>query len=598
MKITSKRLLALLLSVIMVISMLPVTALADTATDPVATIDTQGYATLEDALTAAAATDDDTVIQLADGEFEWGSVKFPATLKNTTIKGADNKGTILKNSSLVSSDGNAVHYEGITIDGIVFDNSQIVFTGARGGEVVYKNWTITNCEFKDINSTANAAVHFNLNSDETFENLTFTNNVIDGVSGTGASGLRANYLSGNVTVTGNNIQNVAWNAIQLINAQNLDSMTIEDNILASDADEGIANLHNVTAASLSITGNQFNVKDEQPGIAYLASGDVSGNYWGGGAPANLPEGVTYTTYYTALNADGTIDPNSKEEEPSAAAPVAKIGETTYTSLQDALDAAVLAGDTVTVTLLDDIDLTGTIWTPVYFDSYRADGANTLVIDGQNKTITGLSDMLFSGVWTGTKLEVKNLTIAEAEIQHDVNDAENIGVGAIIGNVSAVREMVLTNVKLTNSHVEGGHWTGGLVGYVAGYSGNDGPVFTTVTVTGCEITNSIITGKGSVGGVVGHATGDAWTAFNVESASVSNNTITSTGSSTNKAGAIMGTIGAAGTAQTTNGTTLTGGVSVAATVSGNTVTSNNETITTIYGLTKKSLYPKLNPFGAI
>lgn len=45
---------------------------------------------------------------------------------------------------------------------------------------------------------------------------------------------------------------------------------------------------------------------------------------------------------------------------------------------------------------------------------------------------------------------------------------------------------------------------------------------------------------------------------------------------------MGTIGAAGTAQTTNGTTLTGGVNVAVTESGNVAKSNGIDITTVYG----------------
>ena len=262
--------------------------------------------------------------------------------------------------------------------------------------------------------------------------------------------------------------------------------------------------------------------------------------------------------------------------------VADVNGVRYKDLNKALNAAVTAGDSVTVTLLDHINLTGETWTPVYFNSYIAAGANTLVIDGKGKTITGLSDMLFSGVWTGTKLEIKDLTIDNANIVNDAADTENKGVGAIVGNVSAIKELVLNNVHLTNSHVEGGHWTGGFIGYAAGYSGNDGPVFTTITIKNCSVTDSTISGKGSVGGIVGHATGDAWTSFAVEGSTITDNTITSTGSSTNKAGIVMGTIGAAGTAQTTNGTTHTGGVFVAVTESGNTATSSGNRVKTVYG----------------
>ena len=66
------------------------------------------------------------------------------------------------------------------------------------------------------------------------------------------------------------------------------------------------------------------------------------------------------------------------------------------------------------------------------------------------------------------------------------------------------------------------------------------------------------------------------------ATVSDNTITSTGSSANKAGSVMGTIGAAGQSATAGGETKQGGVAVAATTSGNAVTSAATTITTIYG----------------
>ena len=314
-----------------------------------------------------------------------------------------------------------------------------------------------------------------------------------------------------------------------------------------------AALENVSASNLSITSNSDYC------VGYLA---------GGGTVTNG----------TVSNVTAT----ASGEPITAADVVAYVNDEIYFSLQEALDAAIVAGDTVTVVIANDVDLTGTTWNPVYFDSYKSNGANTLIIDGNGKTITGLSDMLFSGVWTGTKLEIKNLTIDKATIKHDVNDEENIGVGAIIGNVSAVKEFVLTNVKLTNSYVEGGHWTGGFVGYIAGYSGNDGPVFTTVTITGCTVEKCEIVSKGSVGGVVGHATGDSWTSFGIEESTITGNKITSTGSSTNKAGIVAGTIGAAGTASTTNGTTLTGGVSVSVTESGNKATSNGTVITTVYG----------------
>ena len=116
----------------------------------------------------------------------------------------------------------------------------------------------------------------------------------------------------------------------------------------------------------------------------------------------------------------------------------------------------------------------------------------------------------------------------------------------------------------------------------GYSGNDGPVFMTLTIDGCSVTDSTITGKGSVGGIIGHGSCSAWTDVIIVNSTVSGNTITSTGSSNNKAGSVMGTIGAAGQPTTADGVTKTGGMSVSVTTADNTVKSADKVITTIYG----------------
>ena len=262
-------------------------------------------------------------------------------------------------------------------------------------------------------------------------------------------------------------------------------------------------------------------------------------------------------------------------------PVAKIGDVQYKSLQAALDAAAAGTGNVTVEILRNIDLTGIDWNPV---TVSDPGYPSITVNGNNDTITGLNDMLFSGTWAGNSgLIINDLTIANSNIVHDENDsAGNIGVGAFIGFPQASETITLNNCHLVNSTVEGGHWTGGLIGYAAGYAGEDGPVFMNLTIKNCSVKGSTITGKGSVGGIIGHGSGNAWTNVVIKETTVSGNTITSTGSSTNKAGAIMGTIGAAGQPTTVNGVTHTGGATVSATVSGNTVKSNNVEITTIYG----------------
>ena len=179
--------------------------------------------------------------------------------------------------------------------------------------------------------------------------------------------------------------------------------------------------------------------------------------------------------------------------------------------------------------------------------------------------------------------INDLTIADSNIVNDKDDtAGTVGVGAFIGYPQASETITLNNCHLINSTVEGGHWTGGLIGMAGGYNGNDGPVFMNLTITGCSVKDSVITGKGSVGGLMGHASCAAWTKVVVENTVVSGNTVASTGSSNEKAGAVFGTVGAAGQETTADGETKVGGQFVAATVKNNTVTSNGTTITTIYG----------------
>ena len=274
---------------------------------------------------------------------------------------------------------------------------------------------------------------------------------------------------------------------------------------------------------------------------------------------------------------GSSNPDGNDE----AKVVASVDGVEYTDLQSALNAAVAGSGNVVVEILEDVDLTGIDWQPV---TVSAPNYPFVTVQGNGHTITNLNNMLFAGTWAGNSgLVIKNLTIADSDIQNDVDDIKgSVGVGAFVGFPQASAVVTLQNCHLVNSKVTGGHWTGGLVGYAAGYAGSDGPVFMNLTITGCSVVGSTITGKGSAGGVIGHGTGNGWTNLVIEDTIVRDNVVTSTGSSTNKAGAVVGTIGAAGQSTTVNGVTHTGGVSVDATVAGNDVTSNGTVITTIYG----------------
>ena len=552
------------------------------------------YSSLQEAFAAAQSGETITLVANTDENILVGNENLKPYNKSVKVEGNGLEATGGWNFG--RDDNNADNGE-ITINNVKFSNKGVAV-------VEFKNVTITNCVFDNITSEL-AAIR--VICDDSTDEVTLTGNTITNVSCENASGIRVRGAK-DATVSDNVITNVNFTSILFEGTTN-NNLVIKNNVIKNWAYANGSAANDGRAIRIAKGEGTCNVEDNAMIIDYSAPEEfvkVDGNtskvsfdknYWDAEepkAPAHYNTVVEVDSYYAAF------DETTKElSDLRTINYVAQIGDVKYSSLQDALNYAVTAADEVTVTLLDNINLQGKTWTPVYFNSYIAQGTNTLIIDGKDKTISNLTDMLFSGTWTGKKLEVKNLTISEANINHDVEDTNNVGVGAIVGNISATEKIVFDNVKLVESHVEGGHWTGGLIGYAAGYSGNDGPVFTNIDIKNCEISGSTIVGKGSVGGVVGHATGDAWTSFGVEATTISDNTITSTGSSNNKAGIVMGTIGAAGTEKTTNNISNTGGVFVSVTESGNTAKSNETAITRIYGrqgsstgiltLTKGGLY---------
>ena len=219
--------------------------------------------------------------------------------------------------------------------------------------------------------------------------------------------------------------------------------------------------------------------------------------------------------------------------------VAKIGDTEYPTLADAFAATDKTGDTV-IELLDDINMTGKSWTPVSVDGYHGQGVITL--NGNGKTITGLSAPLFAGGFAGKSgIVIKDLTIAGADINDTTN---NQGIGAFINCVDSMTRIELDNCHLKNSKIvsTGGARVGGLIGWTSGYNNqNDGPVDTKVTLTNCSVENVTIEAKGSVGGLIGHAGANPATYHTITGCTVKDSTLkcTETGKSW-RVGDLVGT----------------------------------------------------------
>ncbi len=249
----------------------------------IAKIGEKSYTNINEAL--AEVKDGDT-IELMTGTFELGEVRLPDEIVNVTIKGAADKATVIKNSIILSDDAESMNYSGVTFDGIVFENSYISLTDIEGA--IYKDWTITNCEFLKLVTPGVSTPVFSYTSKSTngkMNGFTFTNNVIDGASGKSNSGIRLGRSAGKVLISNNTIKNVEWNAMQIWSmaedAENSTILEISNNTISEiGAKEGMINLDKIEC-KIILSGNTITRKIEnQPYLCYLATTpELSGNTW-------------------------------------------------------------------------------------------------------------------------------------------------------------------------------------------------------------------------------------------------------------------------------------------------------------------------------
>ena len=305
----------------------------------------------------------------------------------------------------------------------------------------------------------------------------------------------------NVTATG---------CIKGLLQKDIEGSTDEQKVTIEANGTGISGDFNITAEmDAEAAKNEFNI------TAGTFPGGINNDYLAPGANFDATTGEVKMSY------------------------VAKIGDTEYPTLADAFAAANKTGDTV-IELLDDINMTGKNWTPVGVDGYHGQGVITL--NGNGKTITGLSAPLFAGGFAGKSgIVIKDLTIAGADINDTTN---NQGIGAFINCVDSMTRIELDNCHLKNSKIvsTGGARVGGLIGWTSGYNNqNDGPVDTKVTLTHCSVENVTIEAKGSVGGLIGHAGANPATYHTITGCTVKDSTLkcTETGKSW-RVGDLVGT----------------------------------------------------------
>ena len=235
--------------------------------------------------------------------------------------------------------------------------------------------------------------------------------------------------------------------------------------------------------------------------------------------------------------------------------------------------------TLVIEITQDFD--GSAYGAVDLNSYSATGVDNIIINGNGHVISNLANPLINHNWTGKKIEINDLTIKDPAI--NIADAGSNGVGAFFGYINCNEETIFNNCHVIGGSVKGGHWTGGIYGYAAGYSGNDGPVFLTVTLNDCSVEGVTIEGPGSTGALAGHAMGDAWTKVVANNFVAKDNAVKTTANESPRSGYLFGTISAAGEEKTVAGVTHTGGAYVNnVTLSGNTAATYNTACYNYYG----------------
>lgn len=334
-----------------------ISGIDESVLNAVAKIGNVYYGFISEALKGAQEGD---TVQLLPGEIEEETIKMPAELKDVTILGAEGKATTIKNTTIMAADGNSISYEGLTFDGIVFDNSNIVLTGWRTNGAAFSDITVTNCEFKNIvRDTNQAAVHVNVDTNtEAVDGFTFTNNVINGVSGASNSGV---YLqaTGEILFDNNVISNVAFRPMIVSVSDKdgvADTLTITNNTFSGSPVgrlQALGTGSGTDNVELTVNENIFSDITDAQQICFWSfneettTNDFTDNYYSVDIAAN-PAKIYYNAaaenvedlndigvypLYTRLNEDGTIDRTS-----SIDAPVACIDGVYYNTVEGAAEA--------------------------------------------------------------------------------------------------------------------------------------------------------------------------------------------------------------------------------------------------------------------
>lgn len=276
--------------------------------------------------------------------------------------------------------------------------------------------------------------------------------------------------NGNLTVTGNGTIDAKENDCYTFDVQDGGVLTIKDGTFTGNIScVYLLNQAGTGVSTCNIEGGTFSIKQLAPDVqddkyryllncldASYASNTVKFNVTGGSYvnfnPANnQAEGVETNFCAAGYEAVQNGDVWTVQK-----APVAKIGETTYTSLAEAFEDAQ---DGQTITVLTDIDLPSTIVV-----------GKQVTLDLAGKTISNTSDLWGGDNWSffsvranGNLTVTGNGTIDAKENDCYTFDVRNGGIltiknGTFTGNISCVYLINEAGTGVSTCNIEGGRFS--------------------------------------------------------------------------------------------------------------------------------------------
>ena len=383
----------------------------------------------------------------------WTSV-VPAN--GLTILGNNHTITNLNQPLLAGKGGPVVTVKGLTIADSnvgVAANENGLGTGAfmafadHSGTVVFEDCHLLNSTVTG-NERAAAFVAYS------YANLTIKDCSVEGctIKAVGSTAGLAAHVNGNTTIENSSVKNTKVTA------------TEDRTGKAAVAGAVVGTINNNTAFT-NVTASNNTVSNTGATPACEEVGRIVSGVW-------TVDGASYK-----LVAEGLfVDPTSEENDWFVlnAAGLANV---------NAKIADKSLGQGASVTLLDDIDFSGKVWTTV--DSHVDSGCYISQINGNGHTISNLTvngQAMFSRFAGFGDVVIKDITFDNANVNSNGN------INTAILTVQTYQNVLLDNVDVKNSTITGGYKVAPLIGTV--YNENESSI--TAVLKNCDVDNVVVT----------------------------------------------------------------------------------------------------------